>query len=129
MSATLGIDTYQLTTLLAHADCGRLEHHVTMSLFFRRLPRFRNYVVFAGLRAVLEHARAMRLEEADLAALLAHPLLGPSLRARPAVLEALRAVDGFEGEIDAVPEGTLAFAGPGYRTDGSPLVVASAPLQ
>ena len=44
------------------------------------------------------------------------------------MLAALRAIDGFEGGIDALPEGTLAFAGPGVCTDGSPLTVAGSPL-
>jgi nicotinic acid phosphoribosyltransferase len=127
--ATLGIDAYQLTTLVAHADAGRLGHEVAMSFFFRRLPRARNFIVFAGLRAVLDHAAQMRFDEAELRALAAHPLLGPALAAHPAVVGAMRAVDGFEGDIDAIPEGTLAYASPGVRTDGSPLVVAGAPLQ
>ena len=38
---TLGIDAYQLTTLLTHADEGRLDHEVTMSFFFRRMPKDR----------------------------------------------------------------------------------------
>jgi nicotinate phosphoribosyltransferase len=127
--ATLGIDAYQLTTLVAHADAGRLDHRVAMSFFFRKLPRARNFVVFAGLRAVLDHAAQMRFDEAELAALRTHPLLGPALDAHPAVMDALRALDGFEGDIDAIPEGTLAYAGPGVRTDGTPLEVAGAPLQ
>ena len=126
--STLGIDTYQITTLVAHADAERMAQHVEMSLFFRRLPRARNYVVFCGLRQILEHASQMRFDERELAALRAHPLLGPALASRPHVMNALASMDGFEGEIDAVPEGTLAYAGPATRTDGSPLVIADAPL-
>jgi nicotinate phosphoribosyltransferase len=127
--ATLGIDAYQVTTLLAHAEAGRLAHRVAMSVFFRRLPRARNYVVFAGLRAILEHAKGMRFDAAEISALRAHPVIGPAFAVNPEVERALRELDGFEGDIDAAPEGTLAFAGPGVRTDGSPLVVAGAPLQ
>ena len=127
--ATLGIDAYQLTTLVTHADEGRLAHRVAMSVFFRKLPRSRSYVVFAGLRQVLAHARQMRFDDGEIDALLAHPLLGPALRTRPEVVTALREIDGFEGDIDAAREGTLAFAGPGHRTDGAPLLVGGAPLQ
>jgi nicotinate phosphoribosyltransferase len=126
--STLGIDTYQITTLIAHADAERLGQRVEMSFFFRRLPHARNYVVFCGLRQLLEHASHMNLDASDLDVLRAHPLLGPALAARPEVVRALAAVDGFDGEIDAVPEGTLTYAGPASRTDGSPLLVAGAPL-
>jgi nicotinate phosphoribosyltransferase len=126
--ATLGIDAYQLTTLLTHADEGRLEHPVTMAFFFRRMPTNRRYVVFAGLQRVLEHAAQLSLDEAELAALEGHPTLGAVLRARPEVLARLRALRGFAGSIDALPEGGLAFAGPASRTSGAPLLIAGAPL-
>jgi nicotinate phosphoribosyltransferase len=50
-------------------------------------------------------------------------MLGKPLRERPNVLRALRELHGFEGEIDALHEGTLAFAGPARFDDGSPLLV------
>jgi nicotinate phosphoribosyltransferase len=127
--ATLGVDTYQITTLVTHADAERLAQRVSMSFFFRKLPKSRNFVVFCGLRQILAHAAQMRLDADDLDVLAKHPLLGPALAARPAVIEALRALDGFDGEIDAIAEGTLAFAGPGVRTDGKPLRIADAQLQ
>ena len=120
---TLTVDAYQLTTLVAHADAGRVTSPVAMAFFFRKLPRHRNYVLFCGLRAILAHAAAMRISEDEATALLADPLLGPALAARPQLVAALRALDGFEGEIDALPEGTPAFAGPALRSDGKPFVV------
>lgn len=125
---TLGIDAYQLTTLLTHADEGRLDQEVTMSFFFRRMPKERRFVLFAGLRRIVEHAAQMSLESAELSALESHSAIGPALRARPVVVEKLRSLRGFRGSIDAMPEGSVAFAGPASRTDGSPLVVAGAPL-
>ena len=50
---TLGIDAYRLTTLLTHADEGRLDQEVTMAFFFRRMPKHRSFVVFSGLRRIL----------------------------------------------------------------------------
>jgi nicotinate phosphoribosyltransferase len=120
---TLTVDAYQLTTLVAHADAGRTRAPVAMAFFFRRLPRNRNYVLFCGLRQILEHAAAMRLDDGDLETLLANPLLGPALKERPRLVAELRAVDGFDGEIDALPEGTPAFAGPALRSDGKPFIV------
>jgi nicotinate phosphoribosyltransferase len=121
--ATLTVDAYQLTTLLAHADAGRMQAAMAMAFFFRKMPKNRNYVLFCGLRQILEHAAQMRIDEDELGTLLENPLLGPALKARPAVVEALRALDGFEGEVDALPEGTPAFAGPALRTDGRPFSV------
>jgi nicotinate phosphoribosyltransferase len=120
---TLTVDAYQLTTLVAHADAGRMESAVAMAFFFRKLPRNRNYVLFCGLRQILEHAAAMRFDDGDIEMMLDDPLLGPALQQRPALVAALRALDGFSGEIDALPEGTPAFAGPALRTDGRPFTV------
>ncbi len=126
--ATLGIDAYQLTTLVAHADLGRLEQTVSMAVFFRKMPRARAYVVFCGLRHLLAHAEQLAFGEAELEALDRHPVLGPALAARPQLRRALADIRGFHGDIDAMPEGTLAFAGPAVRTDGKPLDVAGARL-
>ncbi len=116
---TLGIDAYQLTTLLTHADEGRLEDEVTMSFFFRRMPKARRFVLFSGLRRIVEHAGQMAIDEGELDALESHSAIGPALAARPAVVEALRGLRGFKGSIDAMPEGSIVFAGPDSRTDGS----------
>jgi nicotinate phosphoribosyltransferase len=128
-TSTMGLDAYQLTTLVAHADADRLEQRVVMSFFFRKLPAARNYVVCCGLRSLIEHARQMRFEEDELRTLAEHPLIGPALLARPSLMDALRALDGFRGDIDALPEGTLAFAGPALSTDGKPLSVYGTPLK
>lgn len=125
---TLGIDAYQLTTLLTHADEGRLDHEVTMSFFFRRMPKGRRFVLFSGLRRIVEHAAQMSLDGSELDALSAHSAIGPALAKRPDVVARLRALRGFEGAIDAMPEGSVAFAGAASRTDGTPLVVAGSPL-
>lgn len=126
--ATLGIDAYQLTTLLTHADEGRLDHDVSMAVFFRKMPHNRGFVVFSGLRRIVEHAAQMTIDDGELEVLLEHPSIGPALAARPEVVERLRALRGFRGAIDAMPEGSVAFAGPASRTDGSPLAIGGAPL-
>src|SRR5436853_7656440 len=94
---TLGIDAYQLTTLLTHADEGRLDHEVSMAFFFRRMPKHRSFVLFSGLRRILEHAAQMSLDDAELDALEHHAAIGPALRARPIVVERLRAMRGLVG--------------------------------
>lgn len=121
--SNLGIDAYQITTLIAHAAAGRLDQRVTMGFFFRALPPHRNYVVTCGLRSIVEHARQLGFDANDMAVLDQHPIIGPALAKQPAARNALATLRGFAGEIDAIAEGTLAFAGPGLRTDGKPLQV------
>jgi nicotinate phosphoribosyltransferase len=125
---TLTLDAYQLTTLLAHADAGRLGQALEMAFFFRKLPPSRGYVLACGQRSIVEHARQMSVSAAELNALASHPAIGPRLAERPVVRAALGALDGFLGEIDAVPEGTPVFAGPGRRSDGTPLLIDGRPL-
>jgi len=125
---TLGIDAYQLTTLLTHADEGRLDHEVSMAFFFRRMPKNRRFVIFAGLERILEHATQMSLDMSEVDQLAAHTAIGPALKARPQVIDKLRSLQGFIGGIDAMPEGSVAFAGPASRTDGSPLLMGGKPL-
>ena len=127
-SGALGVDVYQLTTLIAHADALRLRHDETMAFFFRRMPTARSYVVACGLLQIAEHARAMRFTANELKALAAHPMIGPALLARPEVMRALEAMNGFEGDIDAVEEGTLTFAGPAWDTSGAKVEVLGARL-
>ncbi len=129
MSDTLGVDAYQLMTLVAHFDAERLEQRLAMAFFFRKLPHERNFVVFCGLRQVLEHAQSMRFSPEDLGTLSGHPLLGPAIAARPALLRKLQDFDGFRGDIDGLPEGTLAFAGPGLRETGEPFTILGTRVQ
>lgn len=126
-TGALGIDAYQLTTLVAHSAAGRLAHQVAMSVFFRRLPRQRNFVVYAGLRHILEWCETLAFDARELAFLAQHPVLGPAFAAQPAALEALRALQGFAGEIESLPEGTLAFAGPLHTEDGALLRLGEGP--
>ncbi len=127
--ATMGIDAYQLSTLVTHADAGRLNHQVAMSFFFRRMPTNRNFVIFAGLRQVLEHAAQMAFDPGDLAALDNHPMVGKVLRTRGVLKTALEKMKGFVGEIDAVPEGTLVYADTALDSSGVPVQIAGAPLR
>lgn len=125
---TLGIDAYQLTTLIAHADAGRLGHQVCMSFFFRRMPQHRNFVVFAGLRQLMDHAAQISVEENELIALDKHPVIGKALRMRGALKTALQKMKGFVGDIDACAEGTLLYAGGAQSSAGKPIDIVGAPL-
>ena len=63
----------------------------------------------------------MRFDAGELETLLGRSAARPAAAARPQLVAALRALDGFAGEIDALPEGTPAFAGPALRIDGKPV--------
>lgn len=146
MSAlVLGLDVYQLTTLIAHAAAGRLDPlsggasfaggaGLGMCFFFRRLPRQRNYVVWCGLRSIVEHCQELRFTQEELRTFDEHPVIGPGLKVGgvggpgPAVRAALARLDGFVGDIDALPEGTLAFAGPAHDSEGKPVTIEGQPL-
>lgn len=129
--SSIALDVYQLTTLFAHAAEGRLEEgDFGMSFFFRRLPKGRNYVVSCGERSILEYCETVSFEKAELDFLASHPVLKEQfltpLGAR--IRDGLSKIQGFDGEIDMMPEGTLAFAGPAQKSDGSPFLIDGIPL-
>ncbi|MGN6392115.1 MAG: nicotinate phosphoribosyltransferase, partial [Gemmatimonadales bacterium] len=86
----------------------------TFSLFVRRLPADRGFLVAAGLEDALEYLRALRFDEAAVA------YLRTLDRFDPAFLERLSALR-FTGEVRAVPEGTILFP-------DEPLLEVTAPL-
>lgn len=126
-TAATHIDLYQLTSLVPHWDAGLAGKRGVMSFFSRRLPKresdgqpARGFLVWAGRRRALDWLQDARFDEAALDALQAHPLLGPALRARPALVQALRAWR-FEGRIWSPAEGTPLFAGVATDVSGVPL--------
>lgn len=127
----MGLDIYQLTTAITHADLGRLDQTVTMSFFFRKMPKNRSYVVATGLRSILDYCEGMRFSNDELVCMGTHPVLSDAFLQTEAgreVLAGLGKLDGFEGEITAMPEGTLAFAGPAFGTDSKPVMVNGAQI-
>jgi nicotinate phosphoribosyltransferase len=106
-------DLYELTMAAAFLREG-VGGRATFSLFTRRLPRDRGFLVAAGLEDVLEYLRAFRFDGPSLEYLAS---LG---RFEPAFLEALGRLR-FTGDVRAVPEGTVVFA-------DEPLLEITAPL-
>ncbi len=106
-------DLYELTMLQAYLEEGFLEEAV-FSLFVRRLPRRRNFLLACGLEDALGYLERLRFSEAALAYLSSLGLFSDrTLR----YLSELR----FEGDVHAVPEGTPVFG-------GEPLLEVVAPL-
>ena len=48
-------DLYQLTMAAGYFESGKADELATFELFFRHLPRYRNYVLAAGLEQVVEY--------------------------------------------------------------------------
>jgi nicotinate phosphoribosyltransferase len=101
-SPALVTDLYELTMVQAYFDEG-FAGEAVFSLFVRRLPSRRNYLLACGLEDVLAFLETFRFDDAALKYL---DSLGrfsaPFLR----FLERLR----FTGDVYAVPEGTPVFA-------------------
>jgi nicotinate phosphoribosyltransferase len=86
----------------------------TFSLYVRDLPPERGFLVAAGLEACLDTLETFGFDEADRA------YLRDTLGFDPASVEALAGLR-FGGEVWAVPEGRIVFA-------GEPLLEVTAPL-
>lgn len=112
-SPVLLTDLYELTMLQAYFE-ERMGDVAVFSLFVRRLPARRNYLVACGLDDVLAFLETLRF---DAAALTYLESLGRFSEAFLRHLEELR----FTGDVYAVPEGTPVFA-------NEPLVEIEAPI-
>ena len=111
--AALLTDLYELTMAAAFFGAGQ-RAPATFSLFVRRLPATRNFLVAAGLEDALEYARGFRFTGDALDYLRSLDRFDPEFLA---YLAGLR----FTGEVRAVPEGTVVFA-------DEPLLEVSAPI-
>jgi len=101
-SPVLLTDLYELTMLQAYFE-ERMCDVAVFSLFVRRLPARRNYLVACGLDDVLAFLETLRFDEPALAYL---DSLG---RFSDAFLHSLAQLR-FTGDVFAVPEGTPIFA-------------------
>lgn len=112
-SPVLLTDLYELTMLQAYFE-ERMRDVAVFSLFVRRLPERRNYLLACGVDDVLAFLETLRFDEAALAYL---DSLG---RFSTRFLRYLADLS-FTGEVYAVPEGTPVFA-------DEPLVEIEAPI-
>jgi nicotinate phosphoribosyltransferase len=100
-SPALLTDLYELTMLEAYLDSG-MEGTAVFSLFVRRLPDYRNFLLACGLDDVLAYLETLRFDAAALAYLESLGRFSDAFLRR---LEAFR----FTGDVRAVPEGTPVF--------------------
>jgi nicotinate phosphoribosyltransferase len=102
VSAALLTDLYELTMLQAYVEEG-MEESAVFSLFVRRLPGRRNYLLACGLDDVLRFLEALSFDRESLSYL---DSLGQFSERFLSYLEGLR----FTGDVYALPEGTPFFA-------------------
>jgi nicotinate phosphoribosyltransferase len=112
MGGGLLTDLYELNMAASYLRRG-MNEAATFSLFVRRLPAERGFVVAAGLDGCLEFLEGLGFDDEDL------DYLG-SIGFDDADLDAFRGLR-FTGEVWAVPEGRIVFA-------GEPLLEVTAPV-
>ncbi|HLZ94967.1 MAG TPA: nicotinate phosphoribosyltransferase [Candidatus Dormibacteraeota bacterium] len=91
-----------------------MNGQATFSLFVRRLPQTRGFLVAAGIQSCLDYLESVRFDEQELL------YLAEVLKFQPRDIEAFRRFR-FTGDVWAVPEGRIVFA-------NEPLVEVIAPL-
>jgi nicotinate phosphoribosyltransferase len=111
--AALFTDLYELTMAASYFQEG-MKAPATFSLFVRKLPARRSYLIAAGLPDVLDYLATFRFTDESLGYLRSLGIFAPDFLA---FLGDLR----FTGSVRAVAEGTLVFG-------DEPLVEVTAPI-
>jgi nicotinate phosphoribosyltransferase len=114
----LRTDLYQLTMAAGYFHRGMTAQQATCEMFVRRLPAHRRYLVAMGIERALAYLESLRFTEEEIAFLATVPNLRDAMT--PAFADYLRALR-FTGDVWAMPEGTVFFA-------GEPVVRVTAPL-
>ncbi|MEP7337941.1 MAG: nicotinate phosphoribosyltransferase [Acidobacteriota bacterium] len=112
----LATDLYQLTMAAGYYANGRHER-ASFEMFIRRLPPNRSYLIVAGLEQALSYLRTVNFNREEIEYLRRLPVFA---NVAPEFFDYL-ADFRFSGEVWAMPEGTVAFA-------GEPLLRVTAPL-
>lgn len=109
-------DLYELTMAAGYLQT-RFDAHSTFELFVRNLPPQRSFLVAAGLQQALEFLENVSFTPDEIAFLRRHPLFR---KIGDEFFDYLGKFH-FTGDVWAVPEGTLVFA-------GEPLLRVAAPI-
>ena len=116
MAQALWTDLYELTMAASYLRRGMTEE-ATFSLYIRSLPRERGFLVAAGLERSLDFLDGLRFTDEDLA------YLREDLHFADGDIDAFRELR-FEGDMWAVPEGTIVFANEPILEVTAPIAVA-----
>lgn len=115
-SPALATDLYELTMAAGYFANDRREC-ATFELFVRDLPAQRSWLVAAGLRQAVDYLLALKFSADD----VAHLKTRPPFEHIPGAFFDFLASFRFTGDLWAVPEGTVVFA-------GEPLIRITAPI-
>lgn len=104
----LATDLYQLTMAYGYWKAGVADKEAVFDLFFRRSPFKGGYAIACGLRYVVDYLKHFRFDSSDVAYLAS--LTGNDGKAlfEQGFLDYLSDLE-FTCDIDAMPEGTVAF--------------------
>lgn len=108
-SLALLTDLYQLTMAYGYWKSGVAERRAAFHMFFRTPPFGSGFAVACGLEGAIEHLREFHFAADDLSYLASLTGNDGMPLFEPAFLEYLGRVR-FACDIDAMPEGTVAFA-------------------
>jgi nicotinate phosphoribosyltransferase len=111
------VDLYELTMAESYVREGIADRPATFELFCRTLPRGWGYLLAAGIDDTLDLLEELRFDEAELTYLRSTGLFGDELLERLAGLR-------FTGEVRAMREGTVFFAGEPVLEIAAPLLEA-----
>src|SRR5262249_9047261 len=100
-------DLYQLTMMAGYFASGMDRKQATFELFIRRLPPHRSYLVFAGLEQAIGDLLSLRFSAEQVEGIRRFPAFSG---VDPAFFSKLASIR-FEGDVWAVPEGTVVFPG------------------
>ncbi len=100
-------DLYQLTMMAGYFASGLDSKRATFEMFVRKLPKGRAYLVFAGLEQAVGDLLRLAFAPAQVEAIRTLPAFA---NVAPAFFDQLLSLR-FEGDLWAIPEGTVVFAG------------------
>lgn len=100
-------DLYQLTMMAGYSALGKDRQRATFELFVRRLPEDRAYLVFAGLEQAIADLLNLAFSPEQIDTLRGWPTFS---KTDPRFFDRLKDLR-FTGDVWAMPEGTIAFAG------------------
>lgn len=117
MANGLLTDLYELTMAAGYFAAGKHEETATFELSIRRLPRNRHFVLTAGLHRAIDYLLNLSFTADEIAYLRTLPSLRNAEPGFWNYLETFR----FQGDVFAVPEGTVLY-------EGQPVMNVRAPL-